>query len=176
MPVVDAPGLRPTPDRVRETLFNWLTSAFGGDLDGLQVLDLFAGTGALGLEAASRGARGVVLVEGNARVAQALKATLQMLETDQVEIVEGDALLVGGRLRAAGRAFDVILLDPPFGYGWVDIALPLASALCRPQGYIYVEAEYALNEGTLASLALEIYRSDKAGEVFYHLLRRNIKE
>lgn len=173
--VPDVAGLRPTPDRVRETLFNWLTHAFG-DFQGRSVLDLFAGTGALGFEAASRGAASVTLVENNGVAAKGLQAARTRLKAPEIEIREGDAVAVGRQFRDAGRHFDLVLLDPPFGQRWVDTALPLASELCLPDGMIYIEAEVPVELASATALGLEIYRADKAGEVFYHLLRRNIKE
>lgn len=172
LPVVDVEGLRPTPDRVRETLFNWLTHAFG-DLAGLSVLDLFAGTGALGIEAASRGATKVTLVEGHATVAAGLRAAVAQLGATQIEIREGDAMNIGRSLRDATARFDLVLLDPPFAQRWIDRALPLAAELCAPDGFVYVEAEAALDDTAWHGLGLALYREDKAGEVFYHLLRRN---
>ena len=175
--VVDAPGLRPTSDRVRETLFNWLAHAFGGDLDGCSVLDLFAGTGALGFEAASRGAARVVLVEASpAAVRQLISVRGRLGADERVEVVPGDALVVGARFRETATTFDLIFLDPPFGQGWLDNALPLAVALCDASGFVYAEAEAPLDRELLEALGLGIHRSDRAGEVFYHLLRRNIKE
>ncbi len=174
--VVDIPGLRPTPDRVRETLFNWLTHAFGGDLAGLTVLDLFAGTGALGFEAASRGAASVTLVENNQLALEELRQARTLLGAVQIDIIHGDAAGLAATMQRAGHHFDLVLLDPPFGHGWLDTALPLAAALCKPLGLIYVEAEAPLPESLLEPLDLAFYRTDKAGEVFYHLLRRNIKK
>ena len=114
--VVDAAGLRPTPDRVRETLFNWL----GQDLSGWRCLDLFAGSGVLGFEAASRGADEVVLVERDARALQTLKSHLAALPLPKVRIVGGDALKFISDTR-----FDLIFLDPPYNKGWLDKVAPL---------------------------------------------------
>lgn len=175
--VVDVPGLRPTPDRVRETLFNWLVHARGGDLEGVAVLDLFAGTGALGFEAASRGAARVVLVDANPAAIRQLVDTRERLGADaRVEVVQGDALVIGARLRQADTTFDLIFLDPPFGLRWLDNALPLAATLCSASGYLYAEVEAPLDVDVVTTLGFEVYRSDRAGEVFYHLLRRNKKE
>ena len=174
--VVDAPGLRPTPDRVRETLYNWLTHAFGGGLDGRVVLDLYAGSGALGIEAASRGASSVTLVERDAPAVNALRTAKAALDATQIDIVHGDAMEIGAAFAAHDRRFDLILLDPPFGHRQLDAALPLAASLCAASGFVYVEAETALQAAQFEPLDLELYRADKAGEVFYHLLRRNIKE
>ncbi len=170
--VVDSPGLRPTTDRVRETLFNWLTHAFGGDLEGRSVLDLFAGTGALGFEAASRGARRVVLVESNTLVSRHLERVRTRLAATEVAVQTGDALQSATRYRKNDERFDVIFVDPPFHGGWVDRILPLAVPLSAPGGFIYVETEVALSPSLLSLHELEIYRADKAGEVFYYLLQR----
>ena len=176
LPVVEADGLRPTPDRVRETLFNWLTHAFGGDFGHLCVLDMFAGTGALGIEAASRGAAEVTLLEKNAEVASTLRAARADLGAMHIEIREGDAIAIARELQLAEKQFDLVFVDPPFAQQWIDTALPLAVELAKPHGYIYVESERPLAGPTVATLDLEMYRADKAGEVFYHLLRRNKKE
>ncbi|SDV48221.1 16S rRNA (guanine(966)-N(2))-methyltransferase RsmD [Chitinasiproducens palmae] len=163
LPVLDAEGLRPTPDRVRETLFNWL----GQRLDGQRCLDLFAGSGALGFESASRGASEVVLVERNRQAARQLEANRQKLDASAVRIVEADALRFAQGL--AAHSFDVIFLDPPFGGDALAAALPLAMRLARPDGAIYVEAPASL---TLAEeTGWRVDRSDKAGAVHYHLLR-----
>jgi 16S rRNA (guanine966-N2)-methyltransferase len=170
--VVDAPGLRPTSDRVRETLFNWLAHAFGGDLQGRSALDMFAGSGALGIEAASRGAAPVVLVESEPRALKQLMAMREKLHAEQLDVRSGDALQIAHQLASDGRTFDVIFLDPPFGQERLAAALPLSIALCAPSAMIYVEAEQPLTDAMLDSLKLETYRADKAGEVFYHLLQR----
>ena len=158
----DAEGLRPTPDRVRETLFNWL----GQDLSGLACLDLFAGSGALGLEAASRGAGKVVLVERNPRVADALDSNIRLLQgAGRVELLRQDALKFAS---SSPRAFDVVFLDPPYRQGWLDRLTPFLPRLLKTDGALYVEAEEAL-----ASLGEWVtVRSGQAGQVYYHLMRR----
>ena len=172
--VADVPGLRPTPDRVRETLFNWLAHGFDGGLGGRSVLDLFAGSGALGIEAASRGASPVTLVDSHATALDALRQAQRVLGASQLEIIGGDAMRVAATLIESKRTFDVIFLDPPFGQRWLDRILPAASALCAPGGYIYVEAEESLPALLPIPDGVELHRADKAGGVFYHLLRRNI--
>jgi len=136
-----APGLRPTPDRVRETLFNWL----GRDLNGLACLDLFAGSGALGFEAASRGAHPVVLVERDRRIAESLQATARALRADgpgTVEVVRADALEF---LQYDRRSYDVIFVDPPYAY-WEQAGQSLTSLFTRlaprlaPAAGVYLEA------------------------------------
>jgi len=158
----DSEGLRPTPDRVRETLFNWL----GQDLDGEDCLDLFAGSGALGFEAASRGARRVVMVEKSPPVLAALRENARNLHAEsRVEIVGGDAIQY---LASTQGKFDLIFADPPYKQGWIDKLAPHLPRLLNEDGAIYVEAEYGID-----SLGdWHTVRSGKAGEVRYHLLRR----
>jgi 16S rRNA (guanine966-N2)-methyltransferase len=139
LPVTAIDGLRPTPDRVRETLFNWL----GQTLDGLHCLDLFAGTGALGFEAASRGAGRVVLVERHPRAATQLRATKDKLDATAVEIVEADAIRFAANLPPA--SFDVVFLDPPFDSGLLGNALKLTMPLVAPGGVLYVEASVPID-------------------------------
>lgn len=170
--VPEVEGLRPTPDRVRETLFNWL----GGDLSGASCLDLFAGTGALGLEAASRGAAAVWLVEKDRRAQAAIRATLARLGAAQVSLLPGDALAALDRARSEGRRFDLVLLDPPFGAGWLERVLPLLPPVLADDAAIYVESGEALTEDALGRLlgpGFRIARSGRAGQVFYHLVLRS---
>lgn len=174
--VIDVPGLRPTPDRVRETVFNWLTHLFGGSLAGCSALDLFAGTGAMGLEAASRGASPVVLVERDHAALAALRAIATRLNATQVDVLGDDAVSIVRKYVAAGTRFSIIFLDPPFGQGWLPKVLPFMSELCNSTGVIYAESETTLEASLLAACKLELVRADKAGDVFYHLLRRNNNE
>lgn len=157
--VVDVGGLRPTPDRVRETLFNWL----GQDLSGLRCLDLFAGSGILGFEAASRGADEVVLVERDAKAMSALKSHLAALQLPQVRVVSGDALKF-----ASQPEFDLIFLDPPYGKGWLDKIEPLLPKWAAPDARLYVEAEHPLD----ALGAWQVVRRGEAGQVHFHLLEQ----
>ena len=166
LPVADRPGLRPTPDRVRETLFNWL----GQDLTGWEVVDAFAGTGALGLEAASRGAARVLLVEHEAAQVDALRALVQRLSAQAVTVERGNAISVLQRLAPA--SCDLVLLDPPFDAGLYDKALAVAAPALRPQGWLYLEAPTAWTEAALAPLGLSLHRHLKAGAVHAHLLQR----
>ncbi len=166
LPVADRPGLRPTPDRVRETLFNWL----GQDLSGWRCLDAFAGSGALGFEAASRGAAEVMLIERDATLANSLRASQQRLKADTVRIETADALAWMGR--CAPASFELVLLDPPFDADLLTRALPAAAALVVEGGLLYVESAEALADpGLPAGFAL--LRQGRAGLVHYHLLRRN---
>ena len=168
LPVADLPGLRPTPDRVRETLFNWLEHLYP-EIAALSGVDLFAGTGALGYELASRGARSVTLVESNAKALDALRAVCTRLDARQVEIVAGDALSVAARLPAA--AYDVVFLDPPFESPLQAPALAAACRLVKPEGIIYLEAPAPLDEALLKSAGLDLVRAGRAGSVAFHLLR-----
>jgi 16S rRNA (guanine966-N2)-methyltransferase len=171
LPVLDLDGLRPTPDRVRETLFNWL----GQRLDGQRCLDLFAGSGALGFEAASRGAERVLMVERNARAARQLRENQARLAAKMIEIAEADGLRLASRL--APGSFDVVFLDPPFGDGLLAQALELAAPLVAPDGFLYVESGEPLElEGTPPLAGWAIVRRSKAGAVHYHLLRRENDE
>lgn len=164
LPVADAPGLRPTPDRVRETLFNWL----GQDLTGWRCLDAFAGSGALGFEAASRGAAQVVLLERDARLAASLRASKARLGASTVQVETADAL---AWMRQAPRAsFDVVFLDPPFDADLFEPALRAAVPLLAPAGCIYLEAGRAFDEAMLRPLGVQPHRSGRAAAVHYHLL------
>lgn len=156
-----AEGLRPTPDRVRETLFNWL----GQTLDGKTCLDLFAGSGALGFEALSRGARRVLMVEQNPQVLKALQENARKLAADRLDLVAGDGLKT---LTRVGNSFDVIFLDPPFHHGILPLLLPLLPDRLAPDGLVYAETEQALEPGE----GWEVWRSGRAGNVFYCLLKR----
>lgn len=167
LPVRMEPGLRPTPDRVRETLFNWL----GQQLDGWRVLDAFAGTGALGLEAASRGAAKVQLLERQPRLVQSLRQVIERLQaSDRVSAQAADALVWMARAPAA--SFDLVLLDPPFGDDLFQSALRQAARVVAPGGWIYLEADRTFADEEVRTLGLELHRSGRAGAVHHHLLRR----
>ncbi len=155
-----AAALRPTPDRVRETLFNWL----GQRLDGLACLDLFAGSGALGFEAASRGARHVVLVERDRETARSLRETAATLEATEVEVVAADGLEYLSRAR---EAFDVVFLDPPFASDLAAVALAKLPRHLAPGARVYVESAAPL-EGPGGWTVL---RESRAGAVRYALLQ-----
>lgn len=162
--VAQAPGLRPTPDRVRETLFNWL----GQDLSGLDCLDLFAGTGALGFEAASRGARSVAMVELSRTPRQMIETLAARLQARTISVIESDARRALARFAQAGRRFDLVFLDPPFGQGWLERVLPELPVVLAPGARVYLESETAWSSG---AGAFELERSGRAGQVHYHLLR-----
>jgi 16S rRNA (guanine966-N2)-methyltransferase len=159
----DAEGLRPTSDRVRQTLFNWL----GQELTGKTCLDLFAGTGALGFEAASRNAKQVTLVEQNALVFKALQHNLSILNgfemPKSIQLLQSDALSF---LAHNTQQFDVIFCDPPYHKAWLDKLLPVLNQHLAQNGVLYVEAEFALKD----SENWHIKKSGKAGNVFYHLV------
>lgn len=176
LPVLDAEGLRPTPDRVRETVFNWLTHLLDGAWENVACLDLFAGTGALGFEAASRGAAKVVMVDANTPAVRQLEATKEKLHAAHVSIVRGDALSTLQRLTMGTNdaRFNVIFLDPPYHQDWLAKTLPACARLLTTGGLVYAESEVPLT-GELAPAWLaewEVVRADKAGMVFYHLLQR----
>ncbi|MBV7543806.1 16S rRNA (guanine(966)-N(2))-methyltransferase RsmD [Acidovorax sp. sic0104] len=159
------PGLRPTPDRVRETLFNWL----GQDLTGWRCLDAFAGTGALGLEAASRGAAAVQLVENDAALVAQLNTQQQRLKAATVRVTRGDGL---SALQQAGPgSLDLILLDPPFGSDIFGKALQAAARAVAADGHVYLEAPRAWSDDELQDAGLVVHRHLKAGAVHAHLLR-----
>jgi 16S rRNA (guanine(966)-N(2))-methyltransferase RsmD len=168
LPVLDRPGLRPTPDRVRETLFNWIDH----DLGGWRCVDAFAGTGALGLEAASRGADSVLLVEQDAALVDQLRAMQARLGAGTVKVERANGLSVLGRL--APGTVDLIFLDPPFDAGLYDKALAAAAAALAPEGVIYLESPTAWNDEALAPFGLGCLRHLRAGAVHAHLLRRTV--
>lgn len=167
LPVPARPGLRPTPDRVRETLFNWL----GQDLRGWRVLDAFAGSGALGFEAASRGAAQVQLLEWDASLLGSLRASQQRLGATMLRIDRAEAL--NWMARAPAGSFELVLLDPPFDADLAAPALEQAARLVVPGGFVYLESgapPAALPPG------LEPYRSLRAGAVHAQLLRRIVQD
>ena len=164
--VVSKPGLRPTPDRVRETLFNWL----GQDLTGWRCLDAFAGTGVLGFEAASRGAASVLMLEHDPALVAQLAAQQQRLGADAVRVQRGDA--VSALRQATPASVDLVFIDPPFDGDLFQSALKAAALAVAADGYIYLEAPVEWTEETLAPLGLVPYRHLKAGAVHAHLLRR----
>ena len=164
--VAQRPGLRPTPDRVRETLFNWL----GQDLAGWRCFDVFAGTGALGLEAASRGAAAVQLVENDAALVAQLGVLCQRLQATTVQLRRGDGVAL--LRQCAPASLDLVLIDPPFGSDLFTPALQAAARAVGPQGFIYLEAASVWPDEALAPLGLVLQRHLRAGAVHAHLLRR----
>ncbi len=166
--VADSAGLRPTPDRVRETLFNWLAHLCPG-LDALRGLDLFAGSGALGFELASRGAAKVVLVEREPALLRQLHGLRDRLQARNVDIVAGEALAVAAGL-PRGR-FDLAFLDPPFGEGLLWPAIDAVRPLLAPGGLIYAETDAPIDDAMAAARGLDVVRSARAGRVCFHLLQ-----
>lgn len=177
LPVVNVDGLRPTPDRVRETVFNWLGHLLDGAWARARCLDLFAGSGALGFEAASRSAAQVTMVEASTEAWRNLDAIKTKLSAEQVTLVRGDALRFAQTAAAGGQRFDVIFLDPPYQSDWLSKILPLCAELLARDGMVYVESAQPLDRFTAEELpdflaGWEIIRSDRAGMVFYYLLKR----
>jgi 16S rRNA (guanine966-N2)-methyltransferase len=160
------PGIRPTPDRVRETLFNWLSAIVPGS----RCLDLFAGSGALGLEALSRGAAAVTFVERDRDAARSLRETAAQLASQRALVVEADAL---AWLRGAPVAHDVVFLDPPFGSDLLSQAMERleSGGWLKPGGYIYIELPAKQGQPALPAGWMP-HRSGRAGAVGYHLARR----
>lgn len=166
LPVPDKPGLRPTPDRVRETLFNWL----GQDLSGWRCLDVFAGTGALGFEAASRGAVDVLLCEQDPQLVLKLKGLKDKLQAQAVQVERGDGVSL--LRRQSPGALQLVFIDPPFDSELFEPALKAAAAAIAPQGLIYLEAPQRWKDEDAAALGLAVWRSARAGAVHFHLLAR----
>ncbi len=166
LPVVDQQGLRPTPDRVRETVFNWLQN----DVPGARCLDLFAGSGALGFEAASRGAREVTLVENQQQACKVLADNIKLLNAKQIKLQQLDAMQW---LRTCDQQYDVVFLDPPYQANLLAEACQLLEqhACLADDAKIYLEL--ASNQ-ELPKLPenWQIIRSKKAGQVSYHLAIR----
>ena len=163
----DIPGLRPTPNRVRETLFNWLQN----DIVGSRCLDLYAGSGALSFEAASRGAKAVVQVEQDANACRSLHENVVKLKANQIQIIQSDVFRY---LSGKAEHFEVVFLDPPFG-------LNLAAQTCQwledkdwlnPHAKIYVEVESKIKLLEELPENWQLLKSKTAGEVGYHLFER----
>jgi 16S rRNA (guanine966-N2)-methyltransferase len=163
LPVPRAPGLRPSPDRVRETLFNWVAA----DLPGARCLDLFAGSGVLGFEAASRGASRVLLVERNPEVAAHLRRQAAALGAEEVDVLCADAFQWA---RAAGEAFDLVFVDPP--YGTTGVCALLADlehgGVLAKHARVYVEGSADATELELP-VTWSALRQQRAGRVRYYL-------
>jgi 16S rRNA (guanine(966)-N(2))-methyltransferase RsmD len=178
LPVLNALGLRPTPDRVRETVFNWISHQWGNDWSGATVLDLFAGSGALGFEAASRGAQSVVMVDSHSPVIRQLETIKDKLHADTVSLVRADALASAQSMMLRGQRFDLVFLDPPYQQDFLSRTLPLCVNLLGEDGLVYVESGAALPLGDDEDGAMpdwlapwEVIRADKAGIVFYYLFK-----
>ena len=184
--VISADGLRPTPDRVRETVFNWINHLIDGRWESLRCLDLFAGSGALGFEAASRGATQVTMVECHTPAFRQLQLVKEKVGADQIELLRADALTLVASMVARQQRFDLIFLDPPFNQGMLQKILPYCSKLLSESGLLYLEAEQAVvtndargvpaGDGFNLSQDWRVIRADKAGSVYFHILQRNILE
>ncbi|HKW38765.1 MAG TPA: 16S rRNA (guanine(966)-N(2))-methyltransferase RsmD [Burkholderiales bacterium] len=161
----EATDLRPTPDRVRETLFNWL----GQDLSGMACLDLFAGSGALGFEALSRGAAAAVMVEKDAAALRALRENAQKLGAANLTVVRGDALEFARETRSR---FDVVFVDPPYRLAIQAAALALVRGLLAPHGRVYVESASA----HAPEPGWTVLKSSRAGNVHFRLLAGEIDD
>lgn len=163
-PVIDQPGLRPTPDRVRETLFNWLQNK----IIGARCLDLFAGTGALGLEALSRGAAHVTFVDNNLAATQQIKQVLTRFGADNANVLHSD---VTRGLPAPALPYDIVFLDPPFGLNYIPLACDLLNGAgwLAPQANIYIETESTLKDLALPE-SWHITREKITGQVCYRLV------
>jgi 16S rRNA (guanine966-N2)-methyltransferase len=164
--IPDDPGVRPTPDRVRETLFNWLQPW----ISGAECLDLFAGCGALGMEALSRGARHVTFIEQSPDVARAIENNLKQLDAGTRALVERAD--VTRYLRTAARACDIVFLDPPYHQGYVASCCELLErgGWLKPGGLVYIEAEHELEPLPIPA-NWSVKRSKRAGQVGYHLVQ-----
>lgn len=157
-PEVD--GLRPSPDRVRQTVFNWL----GQDLTGKTCLDIFAGTGAFGFEALSRNAKQVTMVEYSKAAAKSLSQNQTLLKAEHCQILQQDAMQF---LVANQQPFDIIFCDPPYQKQWLDKLLPILGTHLSEDGVLYAEAEYEIK----SSEHWDVFKQSKAGNVYYHLLK-----
>lgn len=170
LPVPDVEGLRPTPDRVRETVFNWLEHLQQRRWSGRHCLDLFAGTGALGYEAASRGAERVVLVESDPRAMVRLEMTRDKLNAVNVQLVRADAMQ--WLTQGTGR-YDLIFLDPPYAQQRLPALLPVCRPLLAPGGLVYAESAQPFTDPAQQALlkGWSPVRTDKAGMVHFGLFR-----
>ena len=166
LPFPNVPGLRPTPDRVRETLFNWLAPV----IRGARCLDLFAGSGALGLEALSRGAAQMVLVDSHSAVIKQLNANLQLLQSSTAETIKADAV---SYLNTPASGFDIVFLDPPYQAELLPACIDRLehAGWLTAHAWIYLEASSKSDLPALPS-NWTLYRSKSAGEVGYHLIER----
>lgn len=165
----DSQGLRPTSDRVRETLFNWLAPV----INEARCLDLFSGSGALSLEALSRGAAQVTMIDANARVSEQLRQNLKLLECDNAELLTTDAINWLKQDKITTKAFNVVFLDPPFNQQLVAPSCQLldSQGLIEEGSYIYIETEAGLELQIPPSW--QIHREKKAGQVAYYLCIKN---
>ena len=169
IPVASLPGLRPTPDRVRETLFNWL----GQDLNGWRCADVFAGTGVLGFEAASRGAAEVLICEQDPALAGNLKALQAKLKAGMVKVERGDGVSL--LRRVSPGSLQLVFLDPPYESTAFEAALKAAAQAIATPGFVYLEAPKPWTDDELAAFGLKVHRFGKAGAVHFHLLVKSVE-
>lgn len=158
----DADGLRPTPERVRQTLFNWL----GQDLTGFECLDLFAGTGIMGFEALSRGAKSATMIEKSNLAFKALQENKSVLNAADARLLNQDAMNFLAA-QTNHSSFNLIFLDPPYNQQFIPRVLPLLHRFLATNGLVYAEAEYEME----SSEEWQVLKQGKAGNVFYHLLK-----
>lgn len=164
-PVIDQPDLRPTPDRVRETLFNWLQNAIAN----ARCLDLFAGSGAIGLEALSRGAAHVTFIDNSAAAVKQLKQVLAQFNATNASVLHYD---VRHKLTTPSQPYDIVFLDPPFGFGYLPVICETLSqsGWLNPGAYIYMESEATLHELPIPE-DWEMLKEKVASNVCYRLAR-----
>lgn len=172
VPVPNVAHLRPTPDRVRESLFGWVEQLIGG----ARCLDLFAGSGALGIESASRGASQVLINEVNANAYRGIESLVDKLASSSdeptrsaaqsIDVSKQDAVLLAKQLLRENRKFDLIFLDPPFQTGLLQAVEPFVTDLLAPGGAVYIESDQLITEYA----GLRTVKNKKAGQVYYHLL------
>lgn len=160
--VADVAGLRPTPNRVRETLFNWLQATIHGS----NSLDLFAGSGALGIEAVSRGGASSVLIEHDRKTAETLHTSLKILDADAITVHHTHAFQW---LKSANQNFDIVFLDPPFGKNMIEQSLSflLESNCINEQTLIYIESD----TGWQPEKNMQVIKQAKASKIHYMLLK-----
>ena len=156
----DIDGLRPSPERVRQTVFNWL----GQDMTSRCCLDIFAGTGVFGFEALSRNAKSVVMVEFSKQAAKSLSQNQTLLKAENCQILNMDAMQF---LASNQQKFDLIFCDPPYQKQWLDQLLPILGEHLADDGILYAEAECKIE----SNADWEVLKQSKAGNVYYHLLK-----
>jgi len=168
LPFVDAPGLRPTPDRVRETLFNWLQ----GNIHGSVCIDMFAGSGALGFEALSRGAKDVIFIEKNTNCVSQLRENLSLMKSD-AKVLQSDALSFLNSMDKPEKPFDVVFLDPPYRLGLIEKSLDYlnSESLIDENTLLYIEHE-SEEQFNWEDYGLRALKQTDAGQVLSFLLER----
>jgi 16S rRNA (guanine966-N2)-methyltransferase len=175
IPVLNHEGLRPSSDRVRETVFNWMMHQWGGVFDDKLILDAFTGSGAFGLECVSRGATHVWMIDTHAPTVAHIRKTLKQWQTGtDIQAQQADALKFCAQAREAGRIFDWIILDPPFGHNWLTQIMPAIMPVTHHQTWLYVEVETAADLSLLTDLGWTEVRSGKTQQVRYGLWQRVI--